>query len=214
MFLFSFFEIPKGVRKRLDYYRSCFFWESDQTKRKYLTRWNIIRCPKDQGGLGIEVLDIKNKCLLSKWLLKFLNEEDMWQELLHNKYLSDKTLSQFQVKPIGSPFWKEIMHGWMSFFSDVIFIIGDGMRTCFWEDSWLGDTPLAIQYATLYNLVQYKNVKVADVVNQNPLNISFRCVLRVERWESWLDTVERLMEVHLLVDQDRFKWNLTTVILR
>jgi hypothetical protein len=30
MFLLSFFEIPKGVRKRLDYYRSRFFWQSNQ----------------------------------------------------------------------------------------------------------------------------------------------------------------------------------------
>jgi hypothetical protein len=31
--------------------------------------------PKDQGGLEIEVLEMKNKCLLSKWLLKLLTEE-------------------------------------------------------------------------------------------------------------------------------------------
>jgi hypothetical protein len=43
MFLLSFFEIPKGVRRRLDYYRSRFFWQSDELKKKYrLTRWNII----------------------------------------------------------------------------------------------------------------------------------------------------------------------------
>jgi hypothetical protein len=28
LFLLSFFEIPKGVRKRLDFYRSRFFWQS------------------------------------------------------------------------------------------------------------------------------------------------------------------------------------------
>jgi hypothetical protein len=33
MFLLSFFEIPIGVRKRLDYFCSCFFWQSDQNKR-------------------------------------------------------------------------------------------------------------------------------------------------------------------------------------
>jgi hypothetical protein len=60
MFILSFFELPKGVRKRLDFYRSCFFWQSDEIKMKYrLTRWNILCHPKDQGGLGIEVLDIK-----------------------------------------------------------------------------------------------------------------------------------------------------------
>ena len=35
MFMLSFLEIPKGVRKRLDFYRSRFFWQSDENKRKY-----------------------------------------------------------------------------------------------------------------------------------------------------------------------------------
>ena len=65
--------------------------------------------PKDQGGLGIEVLEIKNKCLLSKWLHKLLNEEGVWQELLINKYLGDKTLSQVHAKPLDSPFWRGLM---------------------------------------------------------------------------------------------------------
>jgi hypothetical protein len=68
-FMLSFLEIPKGVCKRLDFFRSTFFWQSDGHKIKYrLTKWNIICRPKDQGGLGIEVLDIKNKCLLSGYL--------------------------------------------------------------------------------------------------------------------------------------------------
>jgi hypothetical protein len=71
MFLLSFFEIPIGVRKRLDFFCSCFFWQSDQNKKKYrLSKWNMVCRPKDQGGLGIEVLEVKNSCLLSKWLFK------------------------------------------------------------------------------------------------------------------------------------------------
>jgi hypothetical protein len=118
MFMLSFLEIPVGVRKRLDFYRSRFFWQSDEDNRKYrLTRWNIICRPKDQGGLGIEVLELKNKCLLSKWLFKLLNEEGVWQELLHNKYLSQKTLAEVQAKPTDSPFWKGLMRVKEDFFS-------------------------------------------------------------------------------------------------
>jgi hypothetical protein len=70
----TIFEIPKGVSKRLDFYRSIFFWQSDGQKKKYrFTKWNIICRPKDQGGLGIEVLDIKNKCLLNYLANGFLN---------------------------------------------------------------------------------------------------------------------------------------------
>jgi hypothetical protein len=51
MFMLSFLEIPVGVRKRLDYYRSNFVWQSDENKKKYtLSKWNIICRPKDQGG--------------------------------------------------------------------------------------------------------------------------------------------------------------------
>jgi hypothetical protein len=52
MFLLFFFEIPKGVRKTLDFYRSRVFWQSDGLKNKYrLTGWSIICQPKDQEGL-------------------------------------------------------------------------------------------------------------------------------------------------------------------
>jgi hypothetical protein len=104
-----------------------FFWQGDEEKRKYrLTRWNIICRPKDQGGLGIEVLDLKNKSLLSKWLFKLLNDEGVWQELLQSKYLSQKILSQVQAKPSDSPFWKGLMHVKDAFFARGHFKVGDG----------------------------------------------------------------------------------------
>jgi hypothetical protein len=105
MFMLSFLEIPAGVRKRLDFYRSRFFWQCDENKKKYrLTKWNIICRSKDQGGLGVEVLELKNKCLLSKWLFKLLHEDGVWQELLTNKYLTHKTLSQVEATATDSQF--------------------------------------------------------------------------------------------------------------
>jgi hypothetical protein len=50
MFMLSFFELPKGVLKMLDYFRSWFFWQSDEQKKKYrLTKWEVVYTPKDQG---------------------------------------------------------------------------------------------------------------------------------------------------------------------
>jgi hypothetical protein len=52
LFMLSFFEIPKGVLEKLDFYRSRFFWQGDNHKKKYrLIKWSIICRPKDQGGL-------------------------------------------------------------------------------------------------------------------------------------------------------------------
>ena len=95
MFMMSFFEIPKGVLKKLDQYRSRSFWQGGLDKKKYrLAKWDILCCPKDQGGLGVIDLKIQNKCLLSKWIVNLLNREGTWQSLLRNKYLSSKSLPQ------------------------------------------------------------------------------------------------------------------------
>jgi hypothetical protein len=45
-------------------------------------------------GLGIKNLEIQNKCLLSKWLFKLINEEGIWQNILRRKNLSNKTIAQ------------------------------------------------------------------------------------------------------------------------
>jgi hypothetical protein len=55
----------------LDFLYINIFWQSDGHKRKYkLAKWNIISRPKGQGGLGIEVLELK---INAYWLNGFLN---------------------------------------------------------------------------------------------------------------------------------------------
>uniref|UniRef100_A0A453AJ03 Uncharacterized protein n=1 Tax=Aegilops tauschii subsp. strangulata TaxID=200361 RepID=A0A453AJ03_AEGTS len=46
--------------------------------------------------------------------------------------------------------------------------------TRFWKDTWLGETPLALQYPSLYNIAQRKEVSVAIVLGSVVLNIQFR----------------------------------------
>jgi len=81
----------------LDYFWSRFFWQYDEHKKKYrLVKWSILCQPKEIGGLGIKNLDIQNRCLLSKWLFKLINEEGIWQSLLRNKYLKNQTIAQVE----------------------------------------------------------------------------------------------------------------------
>jgi hypothetical protein len=83
MFMMSFFEIPKGVIKNLDHYRSRFFWQGSSQKHRYrLAKWDILSRPKDQGGLGILDLQLQNKFLLAKWLVNLLNTDGIWQTML------------------------------------------------------------------------------------------------------------------------------------
>jgi hypothetical protein len=65
-------EISKGVRKRLDYYRSNLFWQSVENKKNIL-KMEYGMQTKRARGLGIEVLEFKkidvcsvNGCLSSQ----------------------------------------------------------------------------------------------------------------------------------------------------
>jgi hypothetical protein len=89
-----------------------------------------------------------------------MHEEGVWQELLYNKYLKNKTLSQVTTKPTDSQFWKGLMKVKSDFLDRGYFKVGNGQNTRFWEDTWLGDTPLSQQYVVLYNIVRQKNVLV------------------------------------------------------
>ena len=50
------------------------------------------------------------------------------------------------------------------------FVVGNGQQKRFWEDSWLGENTLAIQYPNLYNIARLKNVLVEDVLSSSSPN--------------------------------------------
>ena len=96
-----------------------------------------------------------------------------------------------------------------AFFNRTKFIIGNGTTTRYWEDTWLGDTPLALQYPSLYSIVQRRDAYVATILQSIPLNIHFRSTLVGIGWEAWLHLVSRLMEVQLSQQPDQLCWKLT-----
>jgi hypothetical protein len=69
----------------------------------------VVYRPKDQGGLGVHDLEVKNLALLGKWLFKLLTEDGVWQTLLKRKYIGSKALSQVLWKPGDSHFWAGLM---------------------------------------------------------------------------------------------------------
>jgi hypothetical protein len=186
LYMISFFQLPRGVLKRLDYFRSRFFWQGDCEKRKYrLAKWSVLCRPKDHGGLGIQDLQVKNRALLGKWLYKLLTEEGIWQTLLKRKYIGSKALSQVIWKPGDSHFWAGLMETKKFFFPYGSFSIKDGSEIRFWEDKWLGNTTLREQYPALYNIVRHKSDTIAKVMENFPPNVDFRRSLIGPRQTSW-----------------------------
>ena len=144
-------------------------------------------CPKDHGGLGIHDLQVKNRALLGKWLFKLLTEEGVWQTLLRRKYVGSSALSQVSWKSGDSHFWTGLMAMKKFFFPYGSFSIKDGSEIRFWENTWLGTTPLQEQYRALYGIVQgrHKSDTLAQVLGDNHPNVTFRRDLVGPRLAAW-----------------------------
>ncbi|WVZ49766.1 hypothetical protein U9M48_001095 [Paspalum notatum var. saurae] len=206
----SFFEIPKGIHKKLNFFRSGFFWQGDNHRKKYrLTKWGLLCLPKDQGGLGILNLEAQNTCLLSKWLYKLINEDGIWQQLLRKKYLKNKTIGEVFWKPGDSHFWSGLMKVKDQFMDLSTFQVHNGLQIRFWEDKWLENFTLKEQYPSLFNIARKKHSSVAHVLSTNPLNISFRRALVGDKLIKWNDLVARVAFVQLDGHHDKAIWSLT-----
>jgi hypothetical protein len=165
--------------------------------------------PQRPRGLGIHDLNTKNITLLSKWIYKLLKSNGMWQQLIHNKYLGSKHLSQVQWKAGDSHFWASLMKVKRDFLRFGSFAINDGAQIRFWEDQWLGNSTKREQYPCLYNIVRNKQDTVAEVLRTFPPNVSFRRDLIGPKLAAWNALLPRIANIVLSQVQDEFRWTLT-----
>jgi hypothetical protein len=142
----------------------------------------------------------------NKWLYKLLTIDETWQQLIHNKYLNSKPLSQAFWKSGGSHFWADLMKVKQYFLCFRTFTIKNGSQIWFWEDIWLGTTA----HPCLYYIARYKQITVADVINTSHLNLSWRRDLIGPKLVAWNELLPRLSNVVLSDEQDGFWWNLVT----
>jgi hypothetical protein len=205
IFMMSFFEIWAGVLKKLNVIRSRFFWQRGSSKTRYrLARWHIVCQPKALGGLGVSNLAVKNISLLSKWLFKLLNEEGRWRQLLKNKYLEDKSLTQISRRPDDSHFWSGLMIIKDQFLRWGHFQVRNGHATRFWNDT---SRPLSEQFSNLFNIVRNKSALVVDIFSDTNFNLSFCRTIRGIKMVEWHNLLNLLTTVTLNPARDNFVWD-------
>jgi hypothetical protein len=89
------------------------------------------------------------------------------------------------------------------------FSVKDGVKTRFWEDTWVGSTPVRFRYPSIYNIVCDPHAMVANVMATSPHNVSFRRALVDSNLNAWNSLVAQLVNVEIGEGSYSFRWDLT-----
>jgi hypothetical protein len=87
--------------------------------------------------------------------------------------------------------------------------VGNGWFTKFWDDVWLVNAPLRIQFTKLYETCVDKQAMVAEYAARD-WHIQFQRMLSLEAQAEWEGLQGMLQCVSLAQEDDRISWGLTT----
>ena len=116
-----------------------FLWlKHDSDRGFHWVSWDEICCPKEGGGLRIRPLRIMNEALKTKWLWRFVIEDDaLLKKVIVSKYGVNRfgwwSMRSFFAHGVGC--WKSILSSLEVFKLFVRFEIRNGARVFFWHDS-------------------------------------------------------------------------------
>ena len=113
-----------------------------------------------------------NLSLLGKWIWKFkdINDNSLWKEMISNRYYNG-SFNLYQVTPNVnknySTFWGSILKCHDTFKLGIDTIVHSGNNTSFWHDSWISAIPLKVEFKELFDVSNFKNALIKDVVTSS-----------------------------------------------
>jgi hypothetical protein len=88
--------------------------------------------------------------------------------------------------------------------------IGNGKKVKFWEDHWLGNASLAVQFWELYLIVNEKAKTVADLWDGCNLKCTFRRTVDARLGRLWLEIVQIASTITFSKEEDALIWKFTS----
>jgi hypothetical protein len=85
-------------------------------------------------------------------------------------------------------------------------VVGNGTKVRFWEDTWFGSAPLVVQFWDLYCVCNEKTKTDAEVWVQGELRLSFRRTFTDQMLQSWGDLRAVVEQVNLNEEPDALIW--------
>ena len=112
IFMLSTLQAPIGVLQQFQNIQQDFLWGKEETRKKWaLVSWEKICKPKNQGGLGLDNLEILNKALGAKLWWRWVKDpkaqwESIWKEKYANAWLDFEIIHMVGTVK-GSPIWNK-----------------------------------------------------------------------------------------------------------
>lgn len=165
IYLLSFFIFPKWALDMINTQMAHCLWNDFEGHRKlHLANWGMICMKREFGGLGIPNLKEVNMCLLGAWLKRCVNGDGkLWKTVIDSKYNTSSPNIFTSSSTNASVFWKGVTSVIRAIKFGYRWVIGNGAKVRFWEDTWLGTSPLAVQFWDLYLICNEKNASIDAV---------------------------------------------------
>ncbi|GKA62941.1 RNA-directed DNA polymerase, eukaryota, reverse transcriptase zinc-binding domain protein [Tanacetum coccineum] len=140
------------------------------SKRTSWVKWKNVLASKEKGGLGVSSLYALNRGLMFKWVWRFFTQNtSLWSRVIKAIHGEDGKVGK-QVKSAFPSYWMDIVHEinvlknqGINLLNCMQMKLGNGDKTAFWEDIWIGHIVLKDLYPRIYALETCKFVKVQDV---------------------------------------------------
>jgi hypothetical protein len=87
-------------------------------------------------------------------------------------------------------------------------VVGNGCRTSFWKNFWIGDGPLAVMFPILFDLTIDKDITVNKVLSSNFDALSFRRRMTDNLQGLYDDLVALCSDYNLSNQEDKLIWRL------
>ena len=152
IYFLSCFKCPMNVVQRIGKIQWDFLWNDSIEKMKYhLVKWETVRTPLAQRGLGIRLIEKVNKAVLGKWLWRMGGPSySLWKKILSCKYRLDSGswCAPSQNYNVSGK-WKSILSIKKEFDMWIRYRVHDVSRVRCWYDGWCGQFSLHSQFPAL-----------------------------------------------------------------
>lgn len=89
--------------------------------------------------------------LLISWIFRYgLQSDSIWVKIVDHKHKTNNPNVLCSDNTVVSPFWRGVMWALQAAKMGIKWVVGNGKRVRFWEDTWFGNSSLAIQFWPLY----------------------------------------------------------------